>query len=158
MRRYNVATVRKFDPLQGLKDQVAAAPQPHTPVFSQEESVLKTGIDIPEPPVSARQSTHVGIDASAAALPAPTPQRVTAPAAPARPSRTAVRARKINVYIDPAEQEKLSELDIFLRTQHAIRPSESHIMRAALVLLKSNSDFVDVIKTLKQQDPRRNRQ
>jgi hypothetical protein len=62
------------------------------------------------------------------------------------------------VYIDPAEQEKLSELDIFLRTQHGIRPSESHIMRAALVLLKSNDDFVDVIRTLREQDPRRNRQ
>jgi hypothetical protein len=75
-----------------------------------------------------------------------------------RPSRTAVKPRKLAVYIDPAEQEKLSELDIFLRTQYGIRPSESHIMRAALILLKSGDNFVDVIKTLREQDPRRNRQ
>jgi hypothetical protein len=156
MQRYNVATIRKFDPLQGLKDQVAAAPQPHTPVNSQPEPPPPPVIDHPAPPVSSIPATRPETNAGAT-QPVPISNRVTAPAAPARPSKTAVRARKINVYIDPAEQEKLSELDIFLRTQHAIRPSESHIMRAALVLLKTNSDFVDVIKTLREQDPRRNR-
>jgi hypothetical protein len=67
-----------------------------------------------------------------------------------------VKLRKLAVYIDPAEQEKLSELDVFLRTQYAMRPSESHIMRAALILLKSNDDFVDVMRTLREQDARRN--
>jgi hypothetical protein len=156
MQRYNVATIRKFDPLQGLKDQVAAAPQPHTPVNSQPDAPPPPVIEHPAPEVSSIPATRPETNAGAA-QPTPISHRVTAPAAPARPSKTAVKARKINVYIDPAEQEKLSELDIFLRTQHAIRPSESHIMRAALVLLKSNSDFVDVIKTLREQDPRRNR-
>jgi len=156
MQRYNVATIRKFDPLQGLKDQVAAAPQPHAPVNSQPDTPPPPVIEHPAPEVSSIPATRPETNAGAA-QPTHISHRVTAPAAPARPSKTAVKARKINVYIDPAEQEKLSELDIFLRTQHAIRPSESHIMRAALVLLKSNSDFVDVIKTLREQDPRRNR-
>jgi hypothetical protein len=156
MQRYNVATIRKFDPLQGLKDQVAAAPQPHIPVNSQPDPPPLPLSDHPARPVSSIPATHPETNAGAT-QPTPISNSVIAPAAPARPSKTAVRARKINVYIDPTEQEKLSELDIFLRTQYAIRPSESHIMRAALVLLKSNSDFVDVIKTLREQDPRRNR-
>lgn len=151
-----MAAVRKFDPLQGLKDQVATVSQ--TPTPSPAELVVPKAptADQPMLPVSSTSSERTE-SSTVATPPTPISQRVTAPPAPARPSKTAVRARKINVYIDPAEQEKLSELDIFLRTQHAIRPSESHIMRAALVLLKSNSDFVDVIKTLREQDPRRNR-
>jgi len=151
-----MATVRKFDPLQGLKDQVAAGTQPSTPASIEPATPKSQASDQPSPTVSFIPSTLTETN-TGATQPPPTPQRITAPPAPARPSKTAVRARKINVYIDPAEQEKLSELDIFLRTQHAIRPSESHIMRAALVLLKSNSDFVDVIRTLRAQDPRRNR-
>jgi hypothetical protein len=157
MQRCNdVATIRKFDPLQGLRDQVAAVPQPHEPVNS--EPVFAVATSRKDPALSASFQASPRPEAnSGAQTPTPISQKVTAPSAPARPSRIAVRARKINVYIDPSEQEKISELDIFLRTQHGIRPSESHIMRAALVLLKSNSDFVDVIKTLREQDPRRNR-
>ena len=151
-----MATIRKFDPLQGLRDQVAAAPQPHAPVISESDPPQAPVIDRPVPPVPSMPQRRTETNSGAIA-PTPVSTRVTAPAAPARLSKTAIRARKINVYIDPAEQEKLSVLDIFLRTQHAIRPSESLIMRAALVLLKSNSDFVDVIKTLRDQDPRRNR-
>jgi hypothetical protein len=156
MQRYNVATIRKFDPLKGLKDQVAAGPQLQTPVSREPAPPIAPAIDHTPPAPSSIPSTRPE-DSAATTASSPISHRVTAPPAPARLSKTAVRARKINVYIDPAEQEKLSELDIFLRTQHAIRPSESHIMRAALVLLKSNSDFVDVIKTLREQDPRRNR-
>lgn len=151
-----MATLRKFDPLKGLKDQVAAVPQLQTPVSAEPAPLIAPAIDYTTPASSSIPSGRPE-DIATTSAPTPISYRVTAPPAPARLSKTAIRARKINVYIDPAEQEKLSELDIFLRTQHAIRPSESHIMRAALVLLKSNSDFVDVIKTLREQDPRRNR-
>ena len=151
-----MATRNKFNPLQGLTDQLAVVPQPHTAV--SEISMPPNPVPLADtaasvPSVSSAQlETTVGANA-----PTPISNKVTAPSAPARPSKTAVTVRKINVYIDPVEQEKLSELDIFLRTQHGIRPSESHIMRAALVLLKSNSDFVHVIRTLHEQDRRRNR-
>lgn len=151
-----MATRNKFNPLQGLTEQLAVVPQPHSMVSaetmpSNPVPLADTAASVPSTS-SAELETAVGANA-----PTPISKRVTAPSAPARPSKTAVTVRKINVYIDPAEQEKLSELDIFLRTQHGIRPSESHIMRAALVLLKSNSDFVHVIKTLREQDPRRTR-
>lgn len=145
-----MASKVKFDPLQGLTAQLAAAPlavvpSPAKPVTAVDESSMPVAVA-----VAPEHAPH-------AAPPAPASSNsVIAPAPPVRPSKTAVKLRKLAVYIDPAEQEKLSELDVFLRTQYAMRPSESHIMRAALILLKSNDDFVDVMRTLREQDARRN--